>query len=93
MNDLIAEFDGSPSPSADNADQYIASLRSVLDKHAPSAKRKVTERPSSPWFGLISAEFLAAKKTRRREEMEGHWANGFQRYLQESETQRHETGT
>ena len=51
-----------------SADQYNAILRSVLDKHAPAAKRKVTNRVSSPWFCLVSEELLQAKRSRRQAE-------------------------
>ena len=51
-----------------SADQYNATLRSVLDKHAPAAKRKVTNRVSSPWFSLVSEELLQAKRSRRQAE-------------------------
>ena len=66
--DLTAGLAASPSPSAEHADQYCASLRSVLDRHAPPTKRKVTERPSSPWFSLVSEELLVAKRERRQAE-------------------------
>jgi hypothetical protein len=68
VNDLDSVIAESPSPSADNADKYFASLRSVLDKHAPATKRKIRERPSAPWFLLVSEELLEAKRVRRREE-------------------------
>ena len=51
-----------------SADQYNATLRSVLDKHAPAAKRKVTNRVSSPWFSLVNEELLQAKRSRRQAE-------------------------
>ena len=40
----------------------------MLDKHAPAAKRKVTNRASSPWFSLVSEELLQAKRSRRQAE-------------------------
>ena len=55
--DLEAELCSLVDPSPD---QYNATLRSVLDKHAPAAKRKVTNRVSSPWFSLVSEELLQA---------------------------------
>ncbi len=36
-----------------SADQYNVTLLSVLDKHAPAAKSRLTERMSSPWFGDV----------------------------------------
>uniref|UniRef100_UPI0025CE4F97 hypothetical protein n=1 Tax=Thiolapillus sp. TaxID=2017437 RepID=UPI0025CE4F97 len=63
--DLEAELCSLVNPSAD---QYNATLRSVLDKHAPAAKRKVTNRVSSPWFSLVSEELLQAKRSRRQAE-------------------------
>ena len=63
--DLEAELCSLMDPSAD---QYNATLRSVLDKHAPAAKRKVTNRVSSPWFSLVSEELLQAKRSRRQAE-------------------------
>ena len=61
--DLEAELCSLVNPSAD---QYNATLRSVLDKDAPAAKRKVTNRVSSPWFSLVSEELLQAKRCRRQ---------------------------
>ena len=63
--DLEAELCSLVNPSAD---QYDADFRSVLDKHAPAAKRKVTSRVSSPWFSLVSEELLQAKRSRRQAE-------------------------
>ena len=37
-------------------------------KHAPAATRKVTNTVSSPWFSLVSVEFLEAKTNRRQAE-------------------------
>ena len=63
--DLEAELCSLVNPSAD---RYNANLRLVLDKHAPVAKRKVTNRVSSPWFSLVSEELLQAKRSRRQAE-------------------------
>ena len=63
--DLEAELCSLVNPSAD---QYNAILRSMLDKHAPAAKRKVTNRVSSPWFSLVNEEPLQAKRCRRQAE-------------------------
>ena len=49
-----------------SADQYNVTLLSVLDKHAPAAKSRVTERMSSPWFGLVREDLLEAKRSRRQ---------------------------
>ena len=68
VNDITDELSALPSPSVDDANLYTAALRSVLDKHAPSAQRKIIERPSSAWFDLVSVELIEAKKVRRREE-------------------------
>ena len=63
--DLEAELCSLVNPSAD---QNNVNLRSMLDKHAPAAKRKVTNRVSSPWFSLVSEELLQAKRCRRQAE-------------------------
>ena len=68
VNDLNAVIAESPSPTAENADQYFASLSSILDIHAPAKKRMIRERPSAPWFSLVGEELLEAKRVRRREE-------------------------
>ena len=51
-----------------SADQYNATLHSVLDKHDPAAKRKVTNRVSLPWFSLVSDELQQAKRCCRQAE-------------------------
>ena len=51
-----------------SADQDNVTLLSVLDKHAPAAKSRVTERMSSPWFGLVREDLLEAKRIRRQAE-------------------------
>ena len=51
-----------------SADQYNMPLLSVLDKHAPAAKSRVTERISSTWFGLVMEDLLGAKWSRRQAE-------------------------
>ena len=56
-----------------SADQYNVTLLSVLDKHAPAAKSRVTERMSSPWFGLVREDLLEAKRSRRQAERK--WRN------------------
>ena len=56
-----------------SADQYNVTLLSVLDKHAPAAKSRVTERTSSPWFGLVREDMLEAKRIRRQAERK--WRN------------------
>ena len=63
--DLEAELCSLVNPSAD---QNNVNLRSILDKHAPAVKRKVTNRVSSPWFRLVSEELLQAKRCRRQAE-------------------------
>ena len=45
----------------------------MLDKHAPAAKSRVTERMSSPWFGLFREDLLEAKRIRRQAERK--WRN------------------
>ena len=47
------------------ADSYNATLKTVLDKHAPVVTRRVTDRPAAPW---MTAEIIAAKQQRRRAE-------------------------
>ena len=49
-------------------DDWTLSVRWALDKHAPAAKRKVTNRVSSPWFSLVNEELLQAKRSRRQAE-------------------------
>ena len=66
--DLTSEISASPSPTADNADAYVTSLRAVLDKHAPTAKRTVRDRSSSPWFCVLGNDLLNAKRARRSAE-------------------------
>ena len=56
-----------------SADQYNVTLLSVLDKHAPAAKSRVTERMSSPWFGLVREDLLESKRIRRQAERK--WRN------------------
>ena len=56
-----------------SADQYNVTLLSVLDKHAPAAKSRVTERMSSPWFGLVREDLPEAKRIRRQAERK--WRN------------------
>ena len=56
-----------------SADQYNVTLLSVLDKHAPAAKSRVTERTSSPWFGLVTEDLPEAKLIRRQAERK--WRN------------------
>ena len=51
-----------------SADQYNVILLSVLDKHAPVAKSRVTKRMYSPWFGLVREDLLEAKRSRRQAE-------------------------
>ena len=54
-----------------SADQYNVTLLSVLDKHAPAAKRRVTNAP--PWFGLVREDLLEAKRSRHQAERK--WRN------------------
>ena len=63
--DLEEELCSLVNPSAD---QYNATLHSVLDKHDPAAKRKVTNRVSLPWFSLVSDELQQAKRCCRQAE-------------------------
>ena len=52
---------------------YWDVLRTVLDKHAPPAPRKVITHNSSPWFGSIRDELFIAKRKRRQ--ADGKWRN------------------
>ena len=49
-------------------DIYIISLCSILDEHAPLILRRVTERPSTPWY---DEQIRDAKRLRRR--LENKW--------------------
>ena len=51
-----------------SADQYNVTLLSALDKHAPAVKSRVTERMTSPWFGLVREDLLEAKRIHRQAE-------------------------
>ena len=51
-----------------DAQQLNTCLQSVLDHHAPLTKRKVSSRPSSPWYSSVSQELRQAKQSRRQAE-------------------------
>ena len=63
--DLQAELGNLTDPTAD---QYDTTLRMALDKHAPASRRRVSTRKPSPWFSLLSSDFLAAKREQRQAE-------------------------
>ena len=55
----------------DLVDVYNDGLRHVLDRHAPSATRRVRDRPSAPW---MSGEIRAARRQRlQRRRAERRW--------------------
>ena len=51
-----------------STDHYNTTLHWELDKQALPAKRKVSNRVSSPWFSLVSKELLQAKRCRHQAE-------------------------
>ena len=55
-------------PSEPTADELFHVLRSTLDKHAPVARRLVSDRPHSPWYNSVGPELLKAKRERRKAE-------------------------
>ena len=65
QEDLQSELSSLTDPAADQLD---AALRTVLDKHAPVQKGKVSSRKPSPWFSLLGNDVLQAKQARRKAE-------------------------
>ena len=63
--DLHSELARLDYPSTE---QCNAALQSVLDKHAPVSKRKVSVGKYSPWFSLVGDQLLTAKRQRRQAE-------------------------
>ena len=60
---FIAELSSdSEFSSVEKENQYCDSLRTVLDKHAPSSLRKVITHNSSPWLESIRDELSIAKR-------------------------------
>ena len=59
--------------SVEKANQFCDSLRTVLDKHAPTSLRKVITHNSSPWYESIRDELFIAK--RERHQAERKWRN------------------
>ena len=55
-------------PSEPKADELFHVLRSTLDKHAPVARRLVSDRPHSPWYNSVGPELFKAKRERRKAE-------------------------
>ena len=51
-------------------EQYNAALQSVLDKHAPVSKRKMSVGKYSPWFSLVGDPLLTTKRQRRHAELQ-----------------------
>ena len=43
-------------------------LQNLLDQHVPATQRKVSSRPTSPWFCAVGPQLLEAKRERRRAE-------------------------
>ena len=54
--------------SVPSADQLCDHLRSVLDKHAPAAQRKVPQRRSTPWYSAVAPDLRALKQKKRQAE-------------------------
>ncbi len=65
QSDLQSTLQASPNPTAD---QLHSLLTSLLDQHAPSTRRRVSRRASSPWFSTEGPRLLEAKRERRRAE-------------------------
>ena len=63
--DIGAKLSEAITDKKDLADHFYDVCLSVMDKHAPSKTRKVTERPHSPWFTLKEKQ---AKQERRKAE-------------------------
>ena len=63
--DVAAMVDSQPELTAL---QLNEELRSLLDKHAPAARRRVPAGRSSPWYASVSEELSSAKRQRRRAE-------------------------
>ena len=56
------------------ARQLNDELHSLLDKHAPTTRRRVPAGRSSPWYAGVSQELRSAKRQRRRaERAERRW--------------------
>jgi hypothetical protein len=62
-NDLSDRLAACPPTSVDDLNQLLVDL---LDTHAPATKRRVTQRPSSPWYSDVGPQLLEAKRVRRR---------------------------
>ncbi|XP_070212567.1 uncharacterized protein [Littorina saxatilis] len=52
-------------PSLPSAEQLFRVLRAILDTHAPSTRRLVSNRPPSPWYSGVGPELQDAKRERR----------------------------
>ena len=57
--DLRSHLSALSCPSAVDLD---STLRTVLDKHAPATKRKVSTHRGCPWYSAVSGELRAAKR-------------------------------
>ena len=64
-NDLIANVSPSQCASVDKLENVLLSL---LDKHAPLVRRKITDGKCDPWYSDIKDQVIEAKKQRRRAE-------------------------
>lgn len=65
IRDIAASVASLPEPAAGQLDELLSS---VLDKHAPTIRRKVPTRKPSPWYTSVSEEQCAAKRQRLRGE-------------------------
>ena len=63
--DVAAIVDTQPELTALQLKEELCSL---LDKHAPAARRIVPAGRSSPWYASVSEELRSAKRQRRRAE-------------------------
>ena len=63
--DLQASLSASPPTSADHLHHL---LQDLLNQHAPPTRRKISNRPPSPWFASVGPKLLEAKRERRRAE-------------------------
>ena len=63
--DIAASVASLSEPTAARLNEQ---LRSLLDRHAPAARRKVLIRRQSPWYADVCEELRATKRQRRRAE-------------------------
>ena len=63
--DLQSKLQASSTLSADHLHHLIQDL---INQHAPPMRRKISNRPPSPWFASVGPKLLEAKRERRRAE-------------------------